>query len=110
MSGHFSLEAVSDEASLCGLAGLELQHDFYLTLQDARAWSTVADKLDGAGGQLHSLQLHRLADGFSARARVKELSSENARELAALLLENGVAKRASVEHLMLTATCEAAAQ
>ncbi|MGH6950769.1 MAG: hypothetical protein ACREH4_07840 [Vitreimonas sp.] len=82
-------------------AGLELQHDLYLTLTDWTAWEFVSSRLIELGADLQSLQISRQGDGFSARCRVKRLSSEAARDLSGGLLDAGVARQASVEHLML---------
>lgn len=87
-----------------GLAGLELQHDLYLALPDWRAWEAVSGRLTSAGAELQSLQISRQGEGFSARCRLKQLSSEAARGLSDRLLDDGLAQRASVEHLMLAAT------
>lgn len=84
-----------------GLRGLELQHDVQILLRDWADWSAVAGLVRAAGAELHGLQLTRSQDGFSARCRLKNLSSDAARALADALLRHGVAERASVEHLML---------
>ena len=81
--------------------GLELQHDLYLTLTDWTVWEHVSSRLVELGAELQSLQIARQGDGFSARGRLKRLSSEAARGLSGGLLDAGVAQQASVEHLML---------
>jgi hypothetical protein len=86
---------------LGGLAGLDLQHDLYLTLTDWTVWDVISDRLIEAGADLHSLQISRQGDAFSARCRLKRLSSEAARALTGRLLDAGLAQQASVEHLML---------
>lgn len=83
------------------LAGLELQHDLYLTLGDWTSWGEVSSRLIDAGADLQSLQISRQNEAFSVRCRLKGLSSEIARGLSAGLLDQGVAQCASVEHLML---------
>jgi hypothetical protein len=89
------------ERELGGLAGLDLQHDLYLTLTDWTIWDVISDRLIEAGADLHSLQISRQGDAFSARCRLKRLSSEAARALTGRLLDAGLAQQASVEHLML---------
>ena len=91
-----------DEPQLGGLSGLELQHDLYLAIPDAAVWPAVTDLVKRAGADLHSLQLQRQGEGFAARCRLKRLSSDHARRLAGALLDQGFARQASVEHLMLT--------
>jgi hypothetical protein len=86
---------------LGGLAGLDLQHDLYLTLTDWTVWDAISDRLIEAGADLHSLQISRQGDAFSARCRLKRLSSEAARALTGRLLDGGLVQQASVEHLML---------
>jgi hypothetical protein len=90
------------------LAGLELQHDLYLTLTDWTAWDAVSSRLAEAGAELQSLQLSRQGGGFSVRCRLKRLSSEAARGLSGGLLDAGLAQQASVEHLMLAKDGEGA--
>lgn len=92
---------MSASIELGGLAGLELQHDLYLTLPHWRGWDSVSNALTGAGAEVQSLQISRQSDGWNARCRLKSLSSEAVRGLADRLLDEGVALRASVEHLML---------
>lgn len=91
-------EAAKDEGAF---AGLELQHDLYLTLTDWTVWEHVSTRLIALGADLQSLQVSRQGDGFSVRCRLKRLSSEAARGLSGSLLDAGVASQASVEHLML---------
>jgi len=86
-----------------GLAGLELQHDLYLSLPDWRVWEAISGRLTSIGAEVHSLQISKQGDGFTARCRLKRLSSEAARTFSDGLLDDGVAQRASVEHLMLAA-------
>ena len=89
-------------------AGLELQHDLYLTLTDWTVWEHVSTRLIAIGADLQSLQISRQGDGFSARCRLKRLSSEAARGLSGGLLDAGLARQASVEHLMLAKPPEGA--
>lgn len=83
------------------LAGLELQHDLQLNLADWRDWQRVAGRLIDTGAELSGLNLARQEGGFSARCRVRNLSSQDARALAQNLLGEGLARQASVEHIML---------
>lgn len=92
----------AEEPGLRGLSGLELQHDLYLAIRDTEVWPAVADVFRRAGAALHSLQFQRHAEGCSVRCRLKQLSSDRARDLAATLIESGLARQAHVEHLMLT--------
>lgn len=83
------------------LAGLDLQHDFQLCLRDWRDWEAIAAQFGRAGAELSGLSLNRQNGGFSARCRVRNLSSRAARALSQALIGAGLAERASVEHLML---------
>ncbi len=98
---HVSREDAAKEDNCGALAGLELQHDLYLTLTDWTAWREISNSLIELGADLQSLQISRQGEGFSARCRLKRLSSDAARALSGRLLDAGVAEQASVEHLML---------
>ncbi len=100
--------SAANDHDLGALAGLDLQHDFYLTLTDWTVWDAVSNRLVESGAQLQSLQISRQGEGFSARCRLKSLSSEAARGLSGRLLDSGLAQQASVEHLMLARTGEGA--
>lgn len=84
-----------------GLNGLDLQHDVQISLRDWSDWSGVAALVREVGAELHGLQLTRCGEGFSARCRLKDISSDAARALVQTLLTRGLVMRASVEHLML---------
>lgn len=83
------------------LAGLDLQHDLQLNLADWRDWQPIATCLEDTGAELSGLNLARQEGGFSARCRLRNLSSQAARALAQTLLGEGLARQASVEHIML---------
>jgi hypothetical protein len=83
------------------LAGLDLQHDLQLNLADWRDWQGIAQYLSDTGAELAGLNIARQDGGFSARCRVRNLTSHGARALAQALLGAGLARQASVEHLML---------
>ncbi|MEZ5959007.1 MAG: hypothetical protein R3C30_01080 [Hyphomonadaceae bacterium] len=99
---------VAKVAEVGALSGLELQHDFYLTVGDWSAWHDVSARLVGAGVELHSLQVSRQNGGLSVRCRIKKVSSEGARELSNALLNEGLAQSSTVEHLMLARAQDAA--
>lgn len=82
-------------------AGLDLQHDLQISLRDWRDWDAIAAHLSRAGAELNGLSLSRQEAGFSARARVRNISSQAARTLSQDLIGDGLAERATVEHLML---------
>jgi hypothetical protein len=82
-------------------AGLELQHDLQLSVSDWRDWDAVALHVRGLGAELAGLNLSRQDAGFSLRCRLTNISSEAARGLSQALIAAGLAKQASVEHLML---------
>jgi hypothetical protein len=104
MSATTARPLPSDEDdALAGLAGLELWHDLYVVLPNWFAWGAVAEALSCAGAELQSVQLLRQPGGFSGRCRLRNVSSEEARRIPELLLASGVARQASVEHLMLRA-------
>jgi len=100
--------AIAEEPLVSALSGLELQHDLYLALPSSAAWGAVAEALCAVGAELQSLQLLRQSEGYSARCRVKSVTSEAARRISGILLESGVARHASVEHLMLRTAGERA--
>ena len=85
------------------LSGLELQHDFYLVLPTWQSWDAVAEALNCAGAEVQSLQFLRQPEGYAGRCQVKSVTSEDARRISGMLIESGVARQSSVEHLMLRA-------
>lgn len=82
-------------------AGLELQHDLHLMLGDWQSWNAVAERVGRAGADVATLHLSRLGDAYTARCRLKRISSDDARALSSALLDAGLVRGASVEHLML---------
>jgi hypothetical protein len=82
-------------------ADLELQHDLHLMLGDWQAWAAVAEQVRGAGADVATLHLSRLGEAYTARCRLKHISSDDARALSSALLDAGLVRGASVEHLML---------
>jgi len=88
------------------LFGLELFHDVYLVLPSLASWSAVAEALNHAGAELQSVQLLRQGDAYSGRCRLKRVSAEEARGISVRLIETGVARQCSVEHLMLRQAAE----
>ncbi|HYD86884.1 MAG TPA: hypothetical protein VEA80_05375 [Vitreimonas sp.] len=102
MSVCETVGSTKPDAELGALAGLELQHDLYLTLGDWRSWSDISGRLVVAGAELQSLQISRQNEAFAVRCRLKGLSSEAARGLSGGLLDQGLASCCSVEHLMLS--------
>jgi hypothetical protein len=86
---------------LSQLADLDLQHDLLLTLSEQTDWSVIADLLRRAGADVQQLQLTRLDRGVAVRCRLKCISPEGARAFTHALLDNGLAERAHVEHLVL---------
>ena len=91
-----------EDTKLGGLAGLDLQHDLHVVLSDWTGWTPVTALLQGLGAEVQSLQLARLESGFSARCRLREISVDAARSIPGALIDSGVARHASVEHLMLS--------
>jgi hypothetical protein len=85
------------------LAGVELQHDLNLAIEKWTDWSAIAERVSALGAEVHALQLARADGGFSVRCRLKRVSADAARALTYSLLDEGVAVRGSVEHLVLTA-------
>ena len=93
----------SEEDALAELIGVDFQHDLQLTLPDLAAWSRISDRLLHAGAEVHSMRLTRAGTGFDLRCRLKRVTAEAARTLVAGLLDDGVAERGGVEHLVLGA-------
>jgi hypothetical protein len=94
---------VSGERDWPDLPGVEFQHDVYLEIRDWTAWSAISERLTAAGADIHALQLQRRDGGFELRCRLKRVSETAARALIQALLDEGVADRGEVEHLILTA-------
>ncbi|WP_158766907.1 hypothetical protein [Terricaulis silvestris] len=56
-----------------------------------------------------ALQLARSDGGFDVRCRLKQVSAQSARDLLNTLLDDGLAERGSIEHLVLAKRDVAAA-
>jgi hypothetical protein len=91
----------SEDAAFAGLQGVEFQHDVHLTVRDWTAWTAVSERLFSAGADVHALQLSRSNGGFDVRCRLKQVSAQSARDLLNALLDDGVAERGAIEHLVL---------
>jgi hypothetical protein len=91
----------SEDAALADLPGVEFQHDVHLAVRDWAAWTAVSERLSLAGADVHTLQLARSEGGFDVRCRLKRVSAASARALLDALLDEGVAERGNVEHLVL---------
>lgn len=98
----------ASEPQAGGLSGLELLHDVYLVLPNLASWDAVSEALRAVGAELQSLQLLRKGDEYSGRCRLRGVSAEEARRISGVLIETGVARQASVEHLMLRQPADAA--
>lgn len=96
-----SIDAQSSGTEGVSRSRLELHHDLYLVLREWGSWAAVAEALSCAGAELQSLQLLRQGENWSGRCRLKNVSSEEVRQLSSMLIDSGVARQASVEHLML---------
>lgn len=92
----------TDDGAFADLAGVELQHDLHLSVRKWTDWSVIAERVAIAGGEVHALQLARAGDVFSVRCRLKRISADAARSLIDGLLDERLAERATVEHLVLS--------
>lgn len=90
-----------EDAALADLPGVEFQHDVHLAVRDWSAWTAVSERLSSAGADVHALNLARSGGGFDVRCRLKRVSAESARALIDALLNEGIAERGNVEHLVL---------
>lgn len=91
----------SEDAALADLKGVEFQHDVRLAVRDWSAWTLVSERFSSAGADIHALQLARSDAGFDVRCRLKQVSAGSARALLDALLNDGIAERGTVEHLVL---------
>lgn len=91
----------NEETAWADLAGVDIQHDLHLALRDWTAWSAIAERLASAGADVQSLQLARSEDGVSVRCRLNRVTPQSARALIGSLLDEGIAERGGVEHLVL---------
>ena len=91
----------NEDAALADLSGVEFQHDVHLAIRDWTAWTAVSERLSGAGADVLALQLARSDGGFDVRCRLKQVSAQSARDLLNTLLDDGIAERGSIEHLVL---------
>lgn len=91
----------SEDAALADLPGVEFQHDVHLAVRDWTVWAAVSERLSCAGADVHALQVTRSGGGFELRCRLKQVSAQSARDLVNTLLDEGIAERGSIEHLVL---------
>lgn len=91
----------NEDAALADLSGVELEHDVHLAVRDWTAWTTVSERLSGVGADVLALQVARSDGGLDVRCRLKQVSAQSARDLVNTLLDDGVAERGSIEHLVL---------
>jgi hypothetical protein len=91
----------SEDAALADLPGVEFQHDVHLAVRDWTAWTAVSERLSCAGADVLALQVARSGGGFDVRCRLKQVSAQSARDLLNTLLDDGLADRGSIEHLVL---------
>ena len=91
----------NEDAALADLPGVEFQHDVHLAVRDWSAWTAVSERLSGVGADVLALQVARNDGGFDVRCRLKRVSAHSARALLDELLNDGIADRGSIEHLVL---------
>jgi hypothetical protein len=101
MSASRNACRTSEAAALADLSGVEFQHDVHLALRDWRGWTTVSERFSCAGVDVVAVQLARSGGGFDVRCRLTQVSAQSARELINTLLDDGIAERGSIEHLVL---------
>lgn len=89
------------DAALADLAGVEFHHDLRLAVPDWAAWSDISKRLHAAGADIQALYLARSEHGFSVRCRLRHVSEAVARTLVRGWLDEGLAQRGDVEHLVL---------
>ncbi len=90
----------SEDRGLGELAGFEFQHDLSFSIPDWTAWTVISERIAAVGANIHALQLTRRDEGFSVRCRLERASAEAARALVAGLLDDGLADRGDVEHIV----------
>lgn len=90
-----------EDAALADLPGVEFQHDVHLAVPTWTALTAVSERLSGAGADVLALQVARSDGGFDVRCRLKQVSAQSARDLVNTLLDDGLAERGSIEHLVL---------
>lgn len=89
------------EPTLNDLAGVEFQHDLHLVVRDWAAWTAVSERLARAGANIHALRIARGGDEYNVHCRLEQISAEEARDLTSAFLDEGVAERGNVEHLVV---------
>lgn len=90
----------NEDRGLGELAGFNVQHDLTLSIPNWTAWTVISERIASTGANIHALQLTRREEGFSVRCRLERASSETARALVSGLLDDGLADRADVEHIV----------
>ena len=100
----------NEDAALADLSGVEFQHDVHLAVRDWTALTAVSERLSRAGADVLALQVARSGGGFDVRCRLKQVSAQSARDLLNTLLDDGIAERGSIEHLVLAKSAVEAAR
>lgn len=90
----------NEDRGLGELAGFNVQHDLSFSIPNWTAWTVISERIASIGANIHALQLTRRDEGFSVRCRLERASSECARALVTGLLDDGLADRADVEHIV----------
>jgi hypothetical protein len=96
-----SARSAHEGKALEELRGVEIEHELHLVVRDWLAWTAVSERLSLAGADIHTLHLARNDRGFSVCCRLKRVSPEAARALTTALLNEGIAERGEIEHLVL---------
>lgn len=89
------------DLALNDLSGVAFQHDLHLVVRDWAAWTTIADRLAREGANIHALHVARRAQEYSVFCRLERISAQTARGLTAAFIDEGVAARGNVEHLVI---------
>lgn len=97
-----------EERALGGLPGLDIEHALHMSIRDPGAWSIISDRISTLGGASLGARLSQLDEGVDVRCRIRGVSERAVRALVAALLDEDLAQRASVEHLVLPKRAEVA--
>lgn len=89
------------DLALDDLTGVCFQHDLHLVVRDWASWTAIAARLAQAGANIQALHVARRAQEYSVFCRLERISDAAARQLTAAFVDEGVAERGSVEHLVL---------
>lgn len=105
-----AVNAYEANEDLGELTGVSIQHEMHLAIGDWASWSVISKRFEAAGAAVSDPRVTRNADDISVRFLVERVSAHAARALLGKLLDDGLARRGAVEHVLLAKQATGRAQ